>query len=297
MKILQTPDSQFEQLPDYPFAPHYAELAPGLKMHYVDEGQSEEIVLLLHGEPSWSYLYRKMIPIITQAGYRAIAPDLIGFGRSSKPTEQSDYSYARHLDWLRSFIQQLDLRNVTLFCQDWGGLLGLRLLVEESDRFSRAIAANTYLPTGETPLPDAFNQWKTFSQQVEVFSAGGVLTMGTVHPLSPEVRAAYDAPFPTEEYKAGARIFPLLVPASPDDPESANNKKAWQQLIQWQKPFLTLFSDSDPIMNGREKVFQKRVPGAAGQAHHIISQAGHFLQEDKGEEIAQHIVSFMQATK
>ena len=298
MKILSTPETYFKDLPDYPFSPHYFEVAEGLKMHYLDEGQNdEEVILLLHGEPSWSYLYRTMIPPLVAAGYRIIAPDLIGFGKSDKPAALEDYSYAAHLNWLEQLIiTGLDLQQITLFCQDWGGLLGLRVAMAHQDRFKRIIAANTMLPTGDFPVPAAFAQWVEFSQSVPVFPAAGVVDMGTVSKLSEEVKAAYDAPYPDESYKVGARIFPKLVPVKPDAPQAAENRMAWQQLRQWEKPFLTLFSDQDPIMKGGDQIFQKLVPGAKGQAHHTIMNAGHFLQEEKGEELAQHTIAFIKNT-
>ena len=294
MKFLTTPDSAFDNLPDYPFKPNYVEVGDGLKMHYVDEGARDaEVVLLLHGEPSWSFLYRTMIPVFVNNGYRTIAPDLIGFGKSDKPVETSDYTYSRHLAWTHQFVKALDLQNINLFCQDWGGLLGLRIAVEDESRFSRIVAGNTILPTGDVTPNEAFMNWRQFSQTVPVFPVGTILNRATTTELTPEVIAAYNAPFPDETYKAGARIFPALVPISPEDPESGPNRAAWQKLTQWQKPFLTLFSDSDPIMSGLEKVFQSQIPGAQGQPHEIIVGAAHFLQEDKGPEIAEKMVAFM----
>ena len=293
--FISTPEARFENLPDYPFSAKYSEVGGGMKMHYVDEGPADaHPVLMLHGEPSWSYLYRKMIPVFVQHQFRAIAPDLIGFGKSDKPTDKSAYSYQSHLEWLSQFIENLDLQHITLFAQDWGGLLGLRIMLEQSYRFDRVVVANTFLPTGMTTAPDAFIQWRNFSQNVPEFPIGKVIDMATVSKLSPEVIAAYDAPFPDESYKAGARQFPILVPIDKNDPEAVKNIQAWEQLKQWSKPLLTLFSDSDPIMKGGEKVFQKLVPGAAGQAHTIIKQGGHFLQEDQGEQIAQLVVEFIQ---
>lgn len=292
---LTTPEDRFKNLPDYPFAPNYLSVAENLKMHYLDEGTGPT-VLLLHGEPSWSYLYRKMIPIIVKGGFRVIVPDLIGFGKSDKLEDRADYSYASHLQWLRSLLTQLALQDILLFCQDWGGLLGLRIAGEQPDLFSKIIAANTILPTGYGKPSAALMQWKDFSQKVPEFPVAGVINMGTTTELSPEVLAAYDAPFPDESYKEGARIFPNLIPLLKDDPEAIKNQKAWEILTQWQKPFLTLFSDSDPIMDGMEKIFLKSVPGTAGQAHTIIKNAGHFLQEDKGEEIAEHCVRFFKGS-
>jgi haloalkane dehalogenase len=263
-------------------------------MHFVDQGpRSGPVMLLLHGEPSWSYLYRKMIPPLAAAGMRCIAPDLIGFGRSDKPVEQSDYTYARHLAWLRSLLDQLELDDINLFAQDWGGLLGLRLLAEEPQRFASVCAANTFLPTGKGKMPEAFLRWREFSQSVPEFPAGGIVAGGTVRPVPDEVRAAYDAPFPDESYKAGARKFPLLVPTEPDLEEAQNNQAAWKVLVQYERPFLTLFADGDPITAGAEKVLQAKIPGAADQPHKIIRDAGHFIQEDAGEELADELIKWL----
>lgn len=295
MKVLRTPDENFQNLPDFPFEPHYTDVS-GLRMHYVDEGPREgELVLMLHGEPDWSYLYRKMIPIVANAGYRVIAPDLIGFGRSDKPSAFEDYSYQQHIDWMAEFMTNLDLQGITLVCQDWGGLLGLRLAAEHGDRFKRIAAANTFLPTGDFPMPDSFKQWQEYSQTVPVLEVGKIVSKGCVNRLPAEVIAAYDAPFPDESYKAAARIFPKLVPTQPNDPASAANRAAWQVLSKWEKPFLTNFSDSDPISKGGDKILQKMIPGTKGQQHEIITGAGHFLQEDKGEEWAEKIVAFIKA--
>jgi len=296
MEILRTPDERFRQLPGYPFAPRYLNLG-GLRMHYVDEGPRDGApVLLLHGEPSWSYLYRKMIPVLTVAGHRAVAPDFVGFGRSDKPVHREVYSYQRHVDWTRSVIEQLDLRGTTLVCQDWGGLIGLRLAAEHDDRFARIVTANTFLPTGDTPPGEAFLAWRKFSQETPEFPVGRLVQGGCVTSLVPEVVAAYDAPFPDDRYKAGARQFPVLVPISPDDPASAPNRKAWEVLRRWRKPFLTAFSDSDPITHGADAFLQQAIPGAQGQPHTTIVGAGHFLQEDKGEELARVVVDFIART-
>lgn len=263
-------------------------------MHYLDEGNKEgEIVLMLHGEPSWSYLYRKMIPPVVAAGYRVIAPDLIGFGRSDKPTQTSDYTYQRHLDWLRSLVIQLQLKNITLLCQDWGGLLGLRLVAEHPDLFARVLAANTMLPTGDHPPGEAFMNWRKFAAEVEIFPCGGIIKGATVTTLSEKVIAAYNAPYPDESYKAGARVFPTLVPSTPDDPASKPNRLAWKSLSTFNKPFLTAFSDADPVTRGGDTYMQKLIPGCAGQKHTTIVGGGHFLQEDKGEELAGVLINFM----
>ncbi len=293
MKAIRTPEERFENLPNYPFKPNYLEIENGLRLHYLDEGdRSGKVVLLLHGEPSWSYLYRKMIPILADAGFRVIAPDLIGFGKSDKPTEQSDYSYQKHIDWMTGLIEQLDLTGISLFCQDWGGLIGLRLATALDERFDRIMASNTALPIGNVEMPESFLQWLEFSKSSPKFDIGKVIDKGTVSKLSEDVIDAYNAPFPSEEYKAGARVFPSLVPISSDNAEAANNQAAWGKLMQWKKPFLTVFGDSDPIMKGAEKFFIQVVPGAKDQPHSIV-HAGHFSQEDQGEELARILVNFI----
>ncbi len=301
MKALRTPDERFENLPGYPFAPHYVDVPDGeggtLRMHYVDEGPRDgKVVLLLHGEPSWSYLYRKMIPGIVAAGHRAIAPDLIGFGRSDKPAEQSDYTFQRHIDWLTSFVVQLDLRDITYFGQDWGAILGLRVAAENQERFARIVIGNGGLPTGDRPPNEAFLRWQQFSQTSPKFHIGQLIQGATVTTLPDDVVAAYDAPFPDDTYKAGARIFPTLVPTTPDDPAANANRRAWEVLQKWEKPFLTAFSDSDPVTKGGEHVLQKRIPGAQGQPHVMLEGGGHFLQEDLGEELASIVADFMART-
>jgi haloalkane dehalogenase len=293
MEILRTPDERFAALPDFPFAPHYVEV-DGLRVHYLDEGPRDAPpVLCMHGEPSWCYLYRKMVPGLVAAGLRVVAPDLVGFGRSDKPAARGDYTYQRHVDWMTGFLAAVDLRDVTLFCQDWGGLIGLRLVAEHEHRFARVVAANTFLPTGDRRPSDAFFAWQAFSQSVPDFPAGGIVQGGCHRPIDPAVRAAYDAPFPDERYKAGARQFPLLVPSRPDDPASAPNRAAWERLRAFRKPFLTAFGDSDPIMRGADRVLQAEIPGAAGQPHVTVARAGHFLQEDAGEELAQLVAAFV----
>jgi haloalkane dehalogenase len=298
MKFVRTPEERFTNLPGYTFSPHYLEVPDGeggqLRLHYVDEGPRDgAVVLLLHGEPTWSFLYRKMIPEIVAAGHRAVAPDLIGFGRSDKPTERSDYTYERHVAWLWSFVEQLGLKHVTLVCQDWGSLLGLRLVGEHPDTFARVVLANGGMPTGDQQMPDAFFAWRKFSQETPELPIGAIVRRGCVAELPPDVVAAYDAPFPDETYKAGARQFPALVPASPDDPAAPANRKAWEVLMKWEKPFLTAFSDQDPITRGGDRLAQHLIPGAKGQPHTTIVGAGHFLQEEKGAELAQVTVSFM----
>jgi haloalkane dehalogenase len=302
MKILRTPDNRFENLPDYPFKPNYLNVPDyeggELRIHYVDAGPSKaDPVLLMHGEPSWSYLYRKMIPIIVNAGFRAIAPDLVGFGRSDKPADRKDYTYQRHVDWMQALLDKLDLQRITLVCQDWGGLIGLRLVAQNLARFSRVVVANTGLPTGDNPISDAFLSWRKYSQEISEFKVGGIIAISNPKdPLSDDIIAAYDAPFPDDTYKEGARIFPSLVPITPDDPASNANREAWKVLSRFEKPFVTMFSDGDPITRGGEGIFQKLVPGAKGQPHTIIKGGGHFLQENKGEEFARAVVDFISRT-
>jgi haloalkane dehalogenase len=301
MKTLRTPDERFAGLPGYLFSPRYVDVPSGdgepLRVHYVDEGATDAPpVLLLHGEPSWSYLYRRMIPVLVDAGLRAIAVDLVGFGRSDKPTRRADYTYQRHVDWTRAAVEEIGARDVTFVGQDWGGLIGLRIVAEDPDRFARVVAANTFLPTGDRNPGTAFLAWQQYSQETPNFHVGGIVNGGCATTLAPEVIAAYDAPFPDDTYKEGARQFPMLVPTSADDPAAEANRAAWKVLEQWDKPFLTAFSDSDPITAGAEKVFQSVVPGARGREHPTITGAGHFLQEDKGEELAAAIVDFIRST-
>jgi haloalkane dehalogenase len=298
VEIVRTPDERFQNLKDYPFEPNYITVSgPGdaqLRIHYVDEGSRDaEPVLLMHGEPSWSYLYRKMIPIITHAGYRAIAPDLVGFGRSDKPAGQEDYTYKRHVGWMQAWLNQLDLQGISLVCQDWGGLIGLRLVAADPHRFARVVTANTGLPTGDHPISDAFLRWRKFSIETPDFDAGAIVAMGCRKPMADATMTAYNAPFPDDTFKAGARILPSLVPIAPDDPASQANRQAWKVLNAFEKPFLTAFSDGDPITRGGESVFQKQVPGANGQPHTTIQGGGHFLQEDCGKEFAEVVVNFV----
>lgn len=297
MNILRTPESAFAALPDYPWAPQYLTVGDGLRMHYVEDGPRDgQPVLMLHGEPTWSFLYRKMIPVFAAAGYRAIAPDLIGFGRSDKPSEMDDYSYQRHLDWVLALIEQLDLRDIVLVCQDWGSLLGLRLAAEHPDRFARITVGNGGLPTASDALkiPRAFYLWRAFARYVPRFPVGGIVKTACVTKLPKDVIAAYNAPFPDERYKAAARAFPRLVPTDADDPAIPANRAAWEELGRWEKPFLTVFGARDPLLGRADAVLQRHVPGAAGQPHARL-HAGHFLQEDAGEEWARQAVSWINA--
>jgi len=299
MEVLRTPEERFAALADYPFAPQYRIVTDAdgteLRIHYLDEGPADgPIVLLLHGEPSWSYLYRKFVPALESSGYRVIAPDLIGFGKSDKPAARSDYSYERHVAWMSDWLTALDLTGITLFCQDWGGLIGLRLVAAFPDRFARLVIANTGLPVG-TGSSAGFDAWLAFSQNVPLFPAGAIVNGGTVRDLTEAEIAAYDAPYPDERYKEGARQFPTLVPVTPGHASVAENRAAWQILETFDKPVLTAFADKDPITGGGEKAFIERIPGARGQPHVIVENAGHFLQEDQPEFLCRLIDDFIRA--
>lgn len=295
-QILRTPDDRFLNLPDYPFAPNYT-IVDGLRVHHVEAGPADaEPVLMLHGEPTWSYLYRAMLPIIADAGLHAIAPDLVGFGRSDKPARREVYSYAQHVAWMAHWIEKRDLRHITLVCQDWGSLIGLRLVAEQPDRFKRVVVANGALPTGESTPSRAITIWQLFARLVPRMPVSRIVSFGCHAPLSPAVRAAYDAPFPSEQYKPAARAFPALIPLTPDDPGAIANRRAWEVLRRWNKPLLTAFSDGDPITRGNDLLFQRRVPGAQGQPHTTIRHAGHFVQEDKGGELAEIVIDFVRRT-
>jgi haloalkane dehalogenase len=302
VEVLRTPDERFAAVPDFSYEPRYVEVDDGdggvLRVAVIDEGPVDaEPVLLLHGEPSWSFLYRRVIPVLADAGLRVVAPDLVGFGRSDKPAQQADYSYARHVAWMRqALLDELGLTGITLVGQDWGGLIGLRLVAENPDRFARVVVANTGLPTGDHPMSEAFLAWQTFAARAEAFDIGRVVQNGTRTELPPDVVAAYDAPFPDDRYKAGARVFPSLVPTRPDDPAAAANRAAWEVLASWERPLLTTFSDGDPITGGADAIFQKLVPGARGRPHVTLRGGGHFLQEDVGPELARVIAEFVRST-
>jgi haloalkane dehalogenase len=297
MDLLRTPDERFASLPGFDFEPHYVEVRDGVRVHYLDEGPpGADPVLLMHGEPSWCFLYRRMIPILVAAGHRCVAPDLVGFGRSDKPAAMGDYSFQAHVDWMGDAVfGALDLNRATLVGQDWGGLIGLRLVAAEPDRFASLVVANTGLPTGDSSPGEAFLQWQRFAREAEAFPVGRIIAGGCTTRLADDVIAAYDAPFPDDTYKAGARSFPALVPTSPDDPAHDANVAAWKVLSAFDRPVLCAFSDGDPITKGGERVFLHDVPGTAGQPHTTIEGAGHFLQEDKGEELAEVIASFLAA--
>jgi haloalkane dehalogenase len=289
MQVLRTPDERFQGLDGWPFEPRYLEIrdadGTALRIHYVDEGPRDgPVVLLMHGEPSWAYLYRKIIPILAAKGRRVLAPDLVGFGRSDKPASRADYTYERHVAWMSAWLTQLDLSHITLFCQDWGGLIGLRLVAAFPERFAAVVVSNTGLPTGNG-FTEAFNNWLNFSQNAPQLPIGALINGGALRELSDAERAAYDAPFPDESYKEGARQFPALVPITPQHASVAENQAAWAVLETFDKPFITTFSDSDAITRGGEAVFLSRVPGAKGQPH-LTLHGGHFVQEDAPAEIA-----------
>lgn len=301
MKTIRTPDDRFDDLPGFPYVPNYVEMpADGtdgatLRVHYLDEGPADaDPIVLMHGEPTWSYLYRHMIGPLVDAGHRVIAPDMVGFGRSDKPTEQGDHSYARHVEWMTGLVfDHLDLRHITLFCQDWGGLIGLRLVAAEPDRFDRVVVGNTGLPTGHGAPSEAFLAWQSFSQSADDFPVGAIIGAGCTTELSADVVAAYDAPFPDDAFKAGPRAMPALVPTSTADPASAANIAAWEVLGSFERPLLTAFSDGDPITAGGAAPFESKVPGAQGQQHSVIKGGGHFLQEDRGPQLASVIDRFI----
>lgn len=294
--ILRTPDERFASLPDFSFAPHYVDV-DGIRVAYIDEGPRDAApVLLLHGEPSWSFLYRKMIPGLVAAGHRVVAPDLVGFGRSDKPAERADYTYQRHVDWTWSLVTALGLGDITLVCQDWGGLLGLRLVGEHPERFARVLATNTGLPTGDAPLSEALAHWQRQSQQMPRFPTGKIIASNCRRGLSPAAVAAYDAPYPDETYQAGARQFPMLIPATPDDPAAPACRAAWEALRRFDKPFLTVATDGDPFTAGFAEPMKRAIPGAKGLAHPSLTNAGHFVQEDCGDELARITVGLVRGS-
>ena len=289
--MLRTPDDAFADLRDYPFQPRYVDLSgpagQPVRMALVDEGGTgRPPVVLLHGEPTWGFLYRKMVPPLVEAGFRVVVPDLIGFGRSDKPEAQSDHSYAAHVEWVRAALfDHLDLTGVTLFAQDWGGLIGLRVAAESPDRFARIAAANTGLPDGSVRLGEAWQAFYRFVQSSDDLPVGLLCSGGVTEPMAAEVVAGYDAPFPGPAYKAGPKALPGLIPQSPDAPGAADNRAAWAVFERWEKPFLCLFSDGDPITKGADRPFLERIPGTRGQPHATVP-GGHFLQEDSGPELA-----------
>lgn len=305
-RVLRTPEERFEGLAGYGFRPRYVEVPDPdggrLRIHAVDEGPADAApVLLLHGEPTWSYLYRKVIPVLVAAGHRVLAPDLVGFGRSDKPASPRAYTFERHVAWLLAWLRELDLDRITLVCQDWGGPIGLAVLAEEERRFARVVAANTILPTVDPELTrgvlewrsEALLDWIVASQRMPVFPVGAIVAAACATPVPAEVRAAYDAPFPDERYQAGARQFPILIPITGGDPGAKRNRATWAVLERFEKPFLTAYSDGDPATRGWDEIFRRRIPGAAGRKPVRIERAGHFLQEDAGEALGRTIAAFL----
>ncbi|RVX43413.1 haloalkane dehalogenase [Nonomuraea polychroma] len=298
MRTLRTPEERFADLPDFPYEPRYAEVADGLRMAYVEAGPGDgQPVVLLHGEPTWSFLYRHVMPELAAAGLRAIAVDLVGFGRSDKPADISDHTYARHVEWTRALLlDALTLSGVTVVGQDWGGLIGLRIAAEHPGSVARIVAANTGLPTGDIPMPEVWHRFKDAVLKAPVLDIARLVQAGCKSELPAEVRAAYDAPFPDESYKAGPRAMPGLVPISPDDPAAPANRAAWEVLTTLDRPFLVAFSDGDPITGGMAPILLKSISGTSGLAHPVIHGAGHFLQEDAGAELGRRIAAFVTST-
>ncbi|SPM36099.1 Lysophospholipase, alpha-beta hydrolase superfamily [Mycobacterium rhizamassiliense] len=299
MHVLRTPDSRFENLEGYPFVANYLDVAASdsepVRMHFLDEGPIDgPPIVLLHGEPTWSYLYRTMVPPLADAGNRVLAPDLIGFGRSDKPSRIEDYTYLRHVEWVTAWFERLKLKDVTLFVQDWGSLIGLRIAAEQSGRIARVVVANGFLPQAHGKPNPAFAAWRAFARYTPVLSAGLIVAGGTVRRVPPKVRAGYDAPFPDKRYQAGARAFPRLVPTSAHDPAVPANRAAWRALGEWEKPFLAIFGERDPILGRADGPLIRHIPGAAGQPHARI-HASHFIQEDSGPELAERVLSWQKA--
>ncbi len=299
MQVLRTPDACFAALPDYPWAPRYVEVPSGdgtrLRLHYIDAGPADaRVLLLMHGNPSWSFLYRKMIPLFTAAGYRCIAPDLVGLGRSDKPAREEDYSVGRHVEWMRAALfDALALSQVDLVCQDWGGIIGLRLVAAHPERFRSVVAANTGMPTGDGPVSEQLKRWPEMARAMTVFPVGQLISWGCADGLGEAEIAAYDAPFPDESFKAGVKSFPGLIPLTPDNPAVPDQIAAWRALERFERPFLCAFSDKDPMNRGGDRALKARIPGAQGHPHTTIAGGGHFLQEDRGAEFAAAVLPFL----
>ena len=295
MDVLRTPEERFAGLAGFDHEPGYVEVGAGLRMAYVAAGPADgPVVVLSHGEPTWSYLYRAVLPVLADAGIRAVAPDLIGFGRSDKPARIEDYTYDRHVEWLRAgLFDALDLHDITYVGQDWGGLLGLRLVAAHPERFAGVVATNTGLPVGDAPMSELWQTFRSVVATTENLDVGWIVAAGCARTLGEEERAGYDAPFPDDSYKAGVRAFPELVPTEPDSPDARANRAAWAELARFDKPFLCAFSDRDPITAGADVPMRDAIPGARGQPHVTLTGGGHFVQEDCGPELASVIVRFV----
>lgn len=314
-EVSRTPEARFAELPDYPFAANYSDVL-GYRLHYVDEGPRDAPpILLLHGQPSWSYLYRHMIPLLTAAGHRVIAPDLVGFGKSDKPTHQGDYTYQMHVDVMAAFVEDLELNDITYFGQDWGGLIGLRIVAEAPDRYARIMISNTGLPAAGGvpgwigyplfrlavwwegtveqlgPSEDGFSfaRWVAYARTSSDFDMANLFQTATTRELSPAELAGYAAPFVGEEHLAGARVFPYLVPSQLRE----NDRVMREFYARWDKPFLTAFGDADPVTAGGDKIWQEQVPGAADQPHVTIEGGNHFIQEDRPERLVELMLAFI----
>jgi len=300
MAVLRTPDNRFAGLPDFPFAQHYATptdpvLGP-LRMHYLDEGDREgRVVALVHGEPTWSFMFRRTVAPLVSAGYRVIVPDLIGFGRSDKPSRPEDYTYASHVRWLGAFFGELAVKDVVLLGHDWGGLIGLRLATEVEGLVGAYVAANHGYPTGDMPANEALRSWQQYAASVPELDVGAIVARSCATPLPPQVVAAYDAPYPDESYKAGARRFPALIPVVPADPACGAVRASRAALGQSSLPFATIYGAQDPIAGAADAMFQQLVPGANGAPHIRLAGAGHNMPEDAGETLGEMIAEFLGA--
>lgn len=292
MNVLRTPEERFKDLKDWPYKPKYIEI-DGMRMHYVDEGPSNaDPILLLHGEPTWAYLYRTMIPVLTAAGHRIVAPDFFGFGRSDKPDDPQAYTSDSHTNWTKAFVEKLDLKKINFLGQDWGGNIGLRLMADDPNRFNKVVLSNTFLREGNGWPSDGFKSFWTYMKNAPKIHAGGIMKGAYLNTPPDHVIAAFDAPFPDDSYLAGVRRFPMMVPLEPDHPSTKPHKEAWAKLEKYEKPVLTAFSDKDPVLGMQYKIFQERIPGCKGQPHTTIQGAGHFIQEEKGPELAEVMIDF-----